>query len=157
MRSRPGWADTVGMLARLTLGGVLLVSGILKLADLTGAIQSVVAYEIFDYEGARLVATMLPVVEVAVGALLLVGLLTRASAVVAGLLMLAFIAGITSAWSRGLTIDCGCFSSGGLVDPGETTYLLDILRDLGLLVLAGWLIRRPRMPWSIDALLLKGR
>ncbi|MDO5738709.1 MAG: MauE/DoxX family redox-associated membrane protein [Ornithinimicrobium sp.] len=145
------------MLARLILGGVLLVSGSLKLADLTGAIQSVVAYEIFDYEAARLVATMLPVVEVAVGVLLLVGLLTRASAVVAGLLMLAFIAGIISAWSRGLTIDCGCFSSGGPVDPGETTYLLDILRDLGLMMLAGWLVLRPRTPWSVDALLLKGR
>ena len=54
------------------------------------------------------------------GALLLAGLLTRGAAAVAGLLMLVFVAGIASAWARGLSIDCGCFGTGGPVAPGDT-------------------------------------
>jgi uncharacterized membrane protein YphA (DoxX/SURF4 family) len=151
------WPGALGLLARMVLGGVLLVAGLLKIVDLTGSVQSVVAYQLFPYEVARLVGTTLPVVEVAAGTLLLLGLLTRPAAVVGGLLMLAFVAGIVSAWSRGLAIDCGCFGTGGPVDPEDTRYLSEILRDLGLLALAGWLVARPRSPFSLDGLLLKGR
>ena len=36
--------------------------------------------------------------------------------------------------------------------PDETAYLAEILRDLGFLVLAGYLIVRPDTPLSIDRL-----
>lgn len=149
--------DTVGLLARLVLGGVLLVAGLMKVVDLTGMVQNVLAYELFSYPTARFIATVVPILEIAVGLLLILGLLTRAGAAVAGLLMVVFIAGIVSAWSRGLTIDCGCFGTGGPVDPGETTYLADIVRDLGLLALAAWLVVRPQTLFSLDTLLTKGR
>lgn len=147
----------VGLVARLLLGGVLLAAGLLKIGDLTGSVQSVVAYQVFPYEVARLIGTTLPVVEIAVGLLLVLGLLTRGAAVVGGVLMLAFVAGIASAWARGLAIDCGCFGTGGPVDPEDTRYLSEILRDLGLLALAGWLVVRPRTALSLDGLLQKGR
>jgi len=141
----------------VVLGGVLVVAGWIKIVDITGSVQSVLAYELFSYEVARLVGTMLPVVEIAVGLLLVSGLLTRASATLAGLLMVVFVVGVASAWARGLAIDCGCFGTGGPVDPEDTRYLYEILRDLGLLALAAWLVARPRTPFSLDALLLKGR
>lgn len=153
--ARP-WPGLVGLAARLVLGGVLLVAGWLKITDLTGSVQSVLAYELFSYPVARLIGTMLPVVEIAVGVLLLLGLLTRAAAVAGGLLMVVFVAGIVSAWSRGLAIDCGCFGTGGPVDPEDTAYLPEIVRDLGLLALAAWLVVRPRTPFAVDSL-LKGR
>jgi uncharacterized membrane protein YphA (DoxX/SURF4 family) len=147
----------VGLVARLVLGGVLLAAGLLKVGDLTGSVQSVLAYELFSYPVARFLGSVLPVVEMAVGLLLVVGLLTRASAAVGGVLTLAFIAGIASAWSRGLTIDCGCFGTGGPVDRDDTRYLTEIARDLGLLALAAWLVVRPHTPWSVDGPLTKGR
>ena len=150
------WTGLPGLLARLVLGGVLLVAGLLKLTDLTGSVQGVLAYELFSYPVARLIGTLLPVVEVAVGLLLLLGLLTRGAAVAGGLLMAVFVAGIVSAWSRGLAIDSGCFGTGGPVDPEDTAYLPDLVRDLGLLALAGWLMVRPRTPFALDSL-LKGR
>lgn len=149
--------DLLRLLARLVLGGVMLVAGVLKVTDLTGSVQNVVAYRLLPYEAAQAVGILLPVVEIAVGALLLAGLLTRGAAAVAGLLMLVFVAGIASAWARGLSIDCGCFGTGGPVAPGDTTYLLDILRDAGLALLAGWLVARPHTPWSLDQLLTRGR
>lgn len=151
------WPGVVGLVARLVLGGVLLVAGWLKVTDITGSVQSVLAYEVVGYDLARVIGTALPVVEVAVGLLLVTGLLTRASAAVGGLLMIVFIVGIASAWARGLTIDCGCFGTGGPVDPEDTRYLSEILRDLGLFALAVWLVVRPRTPFSLDAVLMKGR
>lgn len=156
-RRRLDPVGAVGVVARLALGGVLLAAGLLKVGDLTGSTQSVLAYEIFDYELSRLIGTFLPIIEIAVGLLLVVGLLTRAAAVVGGALMVVFIAGIISAWARGLAIDCGCFGTGGPVDPEDTAYLSEILRDLGLLAAAAWLVARPRTPLSVDELLMKGR
>ena len=152
-----GWRDIVGLLARLTLGGVLIAAGLFKIVDLTGSVQSVVAFQIFPYEVARLIGTTLPIVEIAVGLLLVTGLLTRAAAAVGGALMVAFVVGIVSAWARGLAIDCGCFGTGGPVDPEDTRYLSEILRDLGLLAAAAWLIVRPRTPLSVDSFLMRGR
>jgi uncharacterized membrane protein YphA (DoxX/SURF4 family) len=156
-RGRGAWPDVVGLLARLVLGAVLVVAGWVKIIDITGSVQSVLAYELFSYEVARVVGTMLPVVEIAVGLLLVAGLLTRASAALGGLLMVVFIAGVASAWARGLAIDCGCFGTGGPVDPEDTRYLSEILRDVALLALAAWLVVRPRTTLSLDAVLTKGR
>lgn len=149
--------DWIGLLARLGLGGVMIAAGLPKLLDLTGSIQNVLAYELFGYEVSRAIGILLPVVEVALGVLLLLGLLTRSAAALTGALMLVFVAGIVSAWARGLAIDCGCFGTGGPVDPEETTYLTSIVRDVGFLALALWLTVRPRTPWSMDQLLTKGR
>jgi hypothetical protein len=65
-----------------------------------------------------------------------------------------FIAGVTQAWARGLSIDCGCFGGGGAVAPDQTTYGLELLRDAGFLLLAGWLVVRPR---TLGALALPSR
>lgn len=144
---------TLGLLARLGLGAVLLVAGALKIGDLTGSVQSVVAYQLFPYQVSELIWTVLPVLEIAVGMLLVVGLLTRPAALVGGLLMLTLIAGILSAWARGLSIDCGCFGDGGPVPPGQSNYLGPLLRDGLLAGAAGWLVGMPRTPVSVDALL----
>ena len=151
MRAR--WADLVGLLARLALGGVLLAAGLLKVTDPTGSIQSVVAYQLFSYQVAEMIGLMLPVLEIAVGLLLVLGLLTRASAAIGTLLMIVFIAGIASAWTRGLSIDCGCFGTGGPVDPSQTAYLEEIVRDAGLAAAGLWLVIRPRSLLALDTLL----
>ena len=95
------------------------------------------------YDVAGVVGVALPVVEIAAGLLLVLGLLTRPAAVVGGLLMLAFLVGIISAWARGLTIDCGCFGGGGTIAAAQTHYLSETLRDIGLALCATWLVVRP--------------
>src|SRR5450759_5185221 len=115
-------ADFVGLLARLILGVVLIVAGALKVTSPAVSARAVNAFQILPYEVARYVGYALPVVEIVVGVLLVTGLFTRLSAVVGGLLMLAFLVGIISAWVRGLNIDCGCFGGGGRLDACETRY-----------------------------------
>lgn len=150
------WAGWAGLAARVGLAGVLLVAGLLKITDLTATVQNVLAYELFPYDLARLIAITLPVLEITLGLLLLTGLLTRPAAMAAGLLMVVFMAGIVSAWARGLSIDCGCFSKGGRIDADQTTYTLDLARDIFFLSLAVWLMVRPRTPFALDHLRTKG-
>ena len=112
--------------------------------------MAVRAYQLLPYDVAGVVGVALPVVEIAVGLLLVLGLLTRPAAVVGGLLMLAFLVGIISAWARGLTIDCGCFGGGGTIAAAQTHYLSETLRDIGLALCATWLVVRPRTAFSLD-------
>ena len=142
--------DLVGLLARLILGVVLIVAGAIKVTSPAVSARAVQAFQILPFDLAGYVGYGLPVVEIAVGLLLVLGLFTRASAVVGGLLMLAFIVGIASAWMRGLTIDCGCFGGGGTIGAAQTQYGLDILRDAGLVACGAWLVARPRTAYSLD-------
>jgi hypothetical protein len=60
------------------------------------------------------------------------------------------IAAVISVAARGLSIDCGCFGGGGPVPSGQTRYPSEIIRDVGLLLLAGWLIWRPQSRFCLD-------
>jgi uncharacterized membrane protein YphA (DoxX/SURF4 family) len=142
--------DVIGLLARVVLGGTLVVAGALKVGDPGGSIRAVNAYQLLPLGLAEWVGYALPYLEMAVGLLLVAGLFTRTVAAVAGLLMAAFVFGISWAWAKGLQIDCGCFGGGGTVAAGETSYGLDLVRDGGLLLLAVWLVVRPHSLLSLD-------
>ncbi|MEO5980792.1 MAG: MauE/DoxX family redox-associated membrane protein [Pedococcus sp.] len=155
--AHPRHRDVVGLLARLVLGGVVLVAGLLKVAHLETSARAVRAYQLLPYDVAGYVGYALPILEVAVGLLLVLGLFTRWSAVVGGFLMVVFIFGITTAWARGLSIDCGCFGKGGTIASAQTQYPQEIARDVGLLLCATWLALRPRTALSIEGLLFPDR
>ncbi|MEU4788407.1 MauE/DoxX family redox-associated membrane protein [Micromonospora tulbaghiae] len=141
----------LGVAARLGLAAVWLIAGGTKVGDLAASGRAVNAYQVMPYDVATVIGAALPFVELALGVLLLAGLATRLSAGVSAALLVVFIAGIASAWARGLAIDCGCFGSGGQLAAGQTpSYLPEILRDLGFLVLAGFLLIWPRTPFSVD-------
>lgn len=147
----------VGVVARLVVGGVWFVAGLLKLADPAENVVAVRAYQLLPESVVPLVGHALPVVEILVGLCLLLGLLVRGSAVLSCVLLVAFVVGIASAWARGLSIDCGCFGGGaGPVQNAQAKYPWEIARDLGLLALSVWLVWRPRTPWAVDNRLFPG-
>ena len=155
--SRAHVLDLVGTLARLALAAVWLVSGALKAIDLDQTVVAVRAYDVLPRAAVDVVATVLPFLEIALGLLLLLGIGTRLVAIVSGALLLVFVAGVTQAWARGLSIDCGCFGGGGAVAPGATAYLQEVVRDAGFLALTAWLVVRPHTLLSMDARLTAGR
>lgn len=144
---RPG---LIGLLARVILGVTLILAGAVKVTSLEVSARAVRAFQMLNYDVAGYVGYALPIVEIVVGVLLVLGLFTRVSAAAGGLLMVAFIIGIASVWSRGLSIDCGCFGGGGTIDASQTQYLTKILRDVGFAACAAWLVFRPRTPYSLD-------
>lgn len=148
--SARNWRDLVGLLARLVLGGALLVAGLLKVTHPAELVLSIRAYQLVPYEFAKLLGNTLPMIEIVVGLLIIVGLFTRVTAALGALMMLVFIVAISSAWARGLSLDCGCFGGGGTVDPDQTHYVRELLRDTGFLAAGIWLIVRPRSVLAID-------
>lgn len=140
------WAAVLGGIgtgARLGLAAVWFASGTAKAVDPDQTYVAVRAYDVLPRAGVEVVAAVLPFVELAFGVLLLVGVGTRLVAGASGVLLGVFVAGVVQAWARGLSIDCGCFGGGGAVAPGATAYVQEILRDLGFLALAAWLVVRP--------------
>ncbi len=148
-------ASGVGMVARLVVGGVLVVAGAIKLPDPAESVRAVRAYDLLPESVVPTIGYLLPALEVVVGVLLIAGLLTRYAALVAGLLMVAFVVGIASAWARGLRIDCGCFGGGGFDADATEKYPWEIARDVGLVLLSGWLVVRPHSLLALDNKLFK--
>jgi uncharacterized membrane protein YphA (DoxX/SURF4 family) len=141
-----------GLLSRLILGGVLFAAGWLKIFTPAKSQMSVRAYEVLPISIANFLGIALPWLEVGFGILLILGIAVRLSAIVGGGLMVVFIAAISQAWARGLSIDCGCFGGGGTVDPSETKYLSEILRDTGLALLGLYLFRYPLTRFAVEKL-----
>jgi uncharacterized membrane protein YphA (DoxX/SURF4 family) len=139
---------------RLGLAAVWLTAGASKVGDLAAAGRAVNAYQVMPYEAAKVIGAALPFVELTLGVLLVVGLAVRVVVGISAALLLVFIVGIASAWARGLSIDCGCFGSGGALAAGQApTYAPEIVRDVGFLVLAAILLIWPRTRLSVDSFL----
>ena len=138
------------LFARLILGGVLLAAGALKIGNLQKSAMAVRAYELLPVSLANFLGYTLPWIEIGVGLLLITGALVRISGLIGAVTMLAFIIAIAQAWARGLSIDCGCFGGGGAIDPEDTKYLSEIIRDIGLLILGIYLYLYPKGRFGLD-------
>lgn len=140
----------ITLIFRLTLGVVLLLAGYLKAINPQKSAMAVRAYEVLPVSIANFLGYVLPWFEIGVGALLILGVAVKISAVLGGFTMLIFILAISQAWARGLSIDCGCFGGGGSVDPDQTKYLEEILRDFGLMLTGIYLYRFPKGRFGLD-------
>jgi uncharacterized membrane protein YphA (DoxX/SURF4 family) len=138
---------------RLILGGVLLVAGALKVTDPYSSATSVRAYQILPIDLANFLGFVLPFAEVAIGIFLIVGIWVRLGAIAGGALMVMFIIAIGQAWARGISLDCGCFGKGGLLETDELpvwNYTVEIARDIVLALLAGYIFRFPQGKLGFD-------
>ena len=142
-----------GLAARLVVGGVWVYAGMLKLPHPDTSVTAVRSYQLLPAGVAETVGHVLPMLEVVVGACLLIGLITRFAGAVSALMQVAFIVGIISVWSRGIAIDCGCFGNGGADPDAFGKYPWEIARDTGLMGLSLLLAWRPRTPYAVDNLL----
>jgi uncharacterized membrane protein YphA (DoxX/SURF4 family) len=138
------------LLSRLILGGVLFAAGALKIGNLQKSAMAVRAYEMLPVELANFLGYALPWIEIGIGLLLIVGASVKICGLLGAFTMLAFIIAIAQAWARGLSIDCGCFGGGGTIDPEETKYLSEIIRDIGLLAMGVFLYYFPKGKLSLD-------
>jgi uncharacterized membrane protein YphA (DoxX/SURF4 family) len=108
------------LVARLILGGVLLAAGGLKIGNLQKSAMAVRAYEMLPVGLANFLGYVLPWVEIGIGLLLIVGV----AVAISGLL--------------------------GALDPEDTKYLSEIIRDIGLLVLGIYLYYFPKGKFGLD-------
>lgn len=137
-------------MARLILGGILVAAGGLKIDNLQKSAMAVRSYEMLPIGVANFLGYALPWIEIGIGLLLVIGVAVGISGLLGALTMFAFIIAISQAWARGLNIDCGCFGGGGTVDPEDTKYLSEIIRDIGLLALGIYLYYFPKGKFGLD-------
>jgi protein-disulfide isomerase/uncharacterized membrane protein YphA (DoxX/SURF4 family) len=102
-------------------------------------LQAVRAYDATPEWLSKAIGYGLPVVELCLGILLALGVAVRLAAALSAVVFLFFLIGLIQASIRGIQLTCGCFGGGGLT-AGSTEYTLDILRDVGMLALAAYLV-----------------
>jgi uncharacterized membrane protein YphA (DoxX/SURF4 family) len=141
----------VSTLARWALAVVWGYAGLSKVADPEATVRAVRAYRLLPEPAVLVMGYGLPFLEIGLAVLLLFGLATRVLGSISAVLFVAFIVGVASAWARGLAIDCGCFGGGGQIDPGATRYVQEIIRDVGFLAMAAWLIVFPQSRLAVES------
>lgn len=133
---------------RLLLGVVWIWAALPKLHSPRTFAEAVRAYDVTPEWLTDALAYGMPVLELCIGVLLIVGIVVRIAAATSAVLFFVFLIGIVQAAARGIKLSCGCFGGGG--ETLKTSYTLEILRDLGLLVLAVYLV-----VWSFTQLSLE--
>ncbi len=129
--------------ARLTVGGVFLVSAISKMMDKPGTEAGMARYVFLPRGSGKVITNYFPYLELVVGLLLLFGLLTRLAAVGAVGLFAVFTFFILYDLTHNRNVSCHCF--GKLSDDKVTP--MSVVRNVFLMALAvlllaafdGWL------------------
>ena len=140
------WAATV---ARVILAAVFFYAALSKLGEPRTFLRAVRAYQATPEWLSQAIAYGLPVLELCLAVVLLVGVASRLAAFVSAVLFVVFLIGIVQAWGRGLKLECGCFGGGGGVTT-HPNYWLDVGRDVLLLVVALVVLWRPLSRYSVD-------
>lgn len=122
---------------RLGLGSLFVLTGALKLGDVTAFATEIHNYQLLPRLAPVLAAT-LPTIEIVLGAALLAGprIWARAGALATTALLVVFTIAVASVVARGINITCGCFGEGS----GPVT-MLTVLRDVALVAAAAALYR----------------
>jgi uncharacterized membrane protein YphA (DoxX/SURF4 family) len=144
----------LGVIARLVVGIVWIVAGALKVGNMDASTRAVRNFQVLPEAIVPFVGHLLPLLEIVVGSLLIIGFAIPVTAAVSALMQLAFIIGIAQAWARGFQLDCGCFGGGGgTTGNAARGYALDIARDTGLFVLSVLLVLLPVTRLAVDTLI----
>ena len=153
-------------LGRLALGPIFLYAGYSKIflpnrfywplamlkfsvaANLSNFGFQVESYKLLPPAGVNFVAHTLPLAEILLGLLLLIGWRVHIWGAIVTLLLAGFVAGVTRAYLLHMNINCGCFA------VAEPVSIKKILEDSAMLLLALLMTvfayqesRRPH-PWA---------
>ena len=150
MKSSPlNFRRAVIWIGRLLLGGIFVYAGYAKLtypnhnlwpyfmlkfsvsANLSTFAFQVESYQVLGAEGSSLVAHTLPLVEIVLGLLLLIGWQLRIWAAMITTILAGFLTLVTRAYLLHMDINCGCFGT------PEPLTLMTVVRDSALLAAGG--------------------
>ena len=121
---------------RIALGGVLFYAGFSKITSAWQFAETIANFRLFPAVANQILALVLPWYELCAGLLLILGLWTRASAVLALVLFSSFALAVASALARGLDVRCGCFGTDSASKVGAIALAIDLCGMAGAIVLA---------------------
>jgi uncharacterized membrane protein YphA (DoxX/SURF4 family) len=128
---------------QIALGLFFVVAALPKLVDPPSFAHMIYNYRLVPGALVNLVALVMPWLELLAGLALILGIWTRTSAGLVGVLLLVFLVAISLNLARGNAIDCGCFDvaqANKTIDERLADMRLDILRDLGMLLMVAQIL-----------------
>jgi putative oxidoreductase len=124
---------------RMFLGVTFLYASWSKIFDAQAFAQMIWNYKLIPLAMIHPLALFVPWMEVVIGLALISGVFRKGGALLAGGLLLIFMLAISINLARDNSINCGCFSTVDVPlnhEQGIWLMKVDLLRDLGLLLLA---------------------
>lgn len=137
---KAGRSVWVGWGARILLSGIFLWAGVAKAMRREDFFNAIGHYHLLSANAAYRLSFYIPWVEISLAVALLfpVRIVRRTAAVLLGVMLVFFTAGLLSLWLRNQHENCGCFGGMGRSHPAWS-----VLRNLVLLALA-WLAWRAK-------------
>jgi putative oxidoreductase len=127
---------------QIALGAIFVVAALPKIADPPSFAHMIYNYRLVPSSLINISALVMPWVEVLAGLALILGVWKAGARTLITIMLAVFIIAISINLTRDNAIDCGCFN---VADRGKTheqrifDMKVDVLRDLGMLLLAGQL------------------
>jgi len=92
-------------------------------------------YNMLPLQVINIMAIILPYIELFSGLFLILGIFKKGSSAVIGISLIIFIVALTTAFARGLNIDCGCgFSSLVQETASKNELIIRIIEDIFMLI-----------------------
>ena len=133
----------VVLACRLIIGATFVYASIDKVLHPDAFAALVANYDMMPLVFLNAFAVLLPMTELVVGLLLILGGMTRAAAIVCAGMLLMFIAAVGLAMAAGGDFECGCFSTEGGSSVGWPLLVRNTLMVVGCALIAlgapGWL------------------
>lgn len=102
----------LGLACRLAIGIIFIYASLDKIAHPAEFAKIIYGYRLLPLVAINAVAILLPWLELVAGGMIVLGLLTRGSALTLTAMLAVFTAALAINLARGLNISCGCFSTG---------------------------------------------
>lgn len=121
---------------RIILGAVFVYASVGKLFRPEDFAKAILRYEFLPIYFVNITAIVMPWIEFFTGILLILGIFKKASSMLASISLVLFLIALTSAFARGLDINCGCFSLEETSSKGDIIYRIaeDILMLIGAVI-----------------------
>jgi uncharacterized membrane protein YphA (DoxX/SURF4 family) len=143
----------LGFAIRLGAAAVWIVAGAAKVPQIQTFHVLVQRYGMLPDFLSGPFSYILPFLELAIGLYLAVGLFVRGTAFAGTVLLVVFLIAQASAWTRGISLDCGCFGAIAETTVGPLT----ILRDFSLGIPTFLMLAFPARLLSLDHRLFGAR
>ncbi len=139
MKNKPIFARVIFTVPRILLGGIFIYASIDKIAFPAEFARIVENYELLPFDLIKPVAIILPVLELMLGAFLIVGKFTKPSAIALTSLLIIFIIVVGIRAGKGPLEECGCFDKSSILATSNITHIFlrdSILIGLGITTFA---------------------
>jgi uncharacterized membrane protein YphA (DoxX/SURF4 family) len=134
------------LVLRVAIGGIFLVAGAAKVGHAAEFAVEIAGFRLLPPAVIGPMALGLPLLEIVLGACLVLGVFTRTVGWIAVAVFAVFDLAIASAVVRGMSISCGCF---GPNDASVTTWG-EVARDAIFVILALAVALRPPGALALD-------